>query len=67
MVRAVMRERVVESLMSEFSDRILLFVTHDSFVASRVSQVLDMAELNRAIPAPDTRAARSAVWRERVE
>ena len=42
------RERVVTNLIEEFRDRILLFVTHDRGIASRVSQVLDLARLSRA-------------------
>jgi ABC-type bacteriocin/lantibiotic exporter with double-glycine peptidase domain len=61
------RERVVDNLLSEFRDRIILFVTHDSFVASRVSQILDMADLNRARPSPDVRAVDVPAWPERVE
>jgi len=34
-------------LMEEFRGRILLFVTHDRGIASRVSQVLDLARLSR--------------------
>lgn len=41
------RERVVTNLMEEFRGRILLFVTHDRGIASRVSQVLDLARLSR--------------------
>jgi ABC-type lipoprotein export system ATPase subunit len=61
------RETVVNNLLTEWRDRIILFVTHDTFVASRISEVLDMAELNRAIVAPDARATRAAVARERIE
>jgi ABC-type multidrug transport system fused ATPase/permease subunit len=61
------RETVVNNLLTEWRDRIILFVTHDTFVASKVSEVLDMAELNRAIVAPDARATRAAVARERIE
>lgn len=42
------RERVVTNLIEEFRDRILLFVTHDRGIASRVSQVLDLARLTQA-------------------
>lgn len=40
------RERVVSNLLDEFKDRIVLFVTHDAFVASKVDEVLDMSALN---------------------
>jgi len=41
------RERVVANLIEEFRERILLFITHDRGIASRVSQVLDLAKLSR--------------------
>jgi subfamily B ATP-binding cassette protein MsbA len=37
------REQVVENLLSEFKDRILVFVTHDAFVMSKVNEVLDLS------------------------
>jgi ABC-type bacteriocin/lantibiotic exporter with double-glycine peptidase domain len=40
------RERVVANLRHVFKDRILVFVTHDSYVMSRVDEVLDMAILD---------------------
>jgi ABC-type multidrug transport system fused ATPase/permease subunit len=43
------REQVVAALREEFADRIILFVTHDSYVISQVDEVLDMAQLNRGI------------------
>jgi ABC-type transport system involved in cytochrome bd biosynthesis fused ATPase/permease subunit len=44
------REQLVRNLQEEFADRILLFVTHDAFVISRVDEVFDMAVVNRAVP-----------------
>lgn len=41
------REHVVANLIEEFRGRILLFITHDRAIASRVSQVLDLARLSR--------------------
>ncbi|MGN6285697.1 MAG: ABC transporter ATP-binding protein [Afipia sp.] len=45
------RERVVSNLLEEFKDRIILFVTHDAFVASQVDEVFDMSMLNGIEPA----------------
>ena len=44
------RKQVVDNLLWEFTDRIILFVTHDAFVVSRVTEVFDMAAINRAAP-----------------
>jgi ABC-type bacteriocin/lantibiotic exporter with double-glycine peptidase domain len=44
----VVRERVINNLLEEFHERILVFVTHDRWVISRVNQVLDLAALNHA-------------------
>jgi len=41
------REKIVSNLLEEFRERIVLFVTHDAYVASQVTQVLDMATINR--------------------
>lgn len=55
------RARVVDNLLDEFRDRIVLFVTHDVFVMSRVSQTIDMAAINRApIPASVEQASASS-------
>lgn len=40
------REQVVTQLLEEFKDRIILFVTHDPFVVSKVDVVINMATLN---------------------
>jgi ABC-type multidrug transport system fused ATPase/permease subunit len=37
------REQVVGNLLKEYKDRILVFVTHDSFVMSRVDEVIDLS------------------------
>ncbi len=37
------RERVVDNLLEEFKDRIVVFVTHDAFVMSKVDEVLDLS------------------------
>jgi ABC-type bacteriocin/lantibiotic exporter with double-glycine peptidase domain len=42
------RERVVANLLTEFRDRILVFVTHDEYVASKVDIVLRMDQINSA-------------------
>jgi ABC-type multidrug transport system fused ATPase/permease subunit len=39
----VTREQVVDNLLAEFHDRIVLFVTHDAFVVSRVDSVIDLS------------------------
>lgn len=39
------RERVVERLIGEFTERILIFITHDRSVISRVARVLDLGAL----------------------
>jgi ABC-type bacteriocin/lantibiotic exporter with double-glycine peptidase domain len=58
------RARVVDNLLAEFRDRIVLFVTHDAFVMSRVSEVIDMAAINRAAAeAAAERAASSGATR----
>ncbi|THJ19895.1 MAG: ABC transporter ATP-binding protein [Nitrospira sp. CG24E] len=44
------REQLVRYLREEFADRILLFVTHDAFVISRMDEVFDMAVINRSAP-----------------
>lgn len=40
---AVTREQVVANLMNEFKDRIIIFVTHDAFVISKVDEVFDFS------------------------
>jgi ABC-type multidrug transport system fused ATPase/permease subunit len=40
---AATREQVVGNLLTEFKDRIVVFVTHDSFVMSAVDEVLDLS------------------------
>lgn len=42
------RKVIVQNLLQEFRDRIVLFVTHDVYVTSQVTHVLDMAAINRA-------------------
>jgi len=42
------RDELVEKLLAEFKQGIVVFVTHDAHIRSRVDQVLDMAHLNRA-------------------
>jgi ABC-type bacteriocin/lantibiotic exporter with double-glycine peptidase domain len=42
------RESVINNLLEEFKDRILVFVTHDEFVTSRVDVILEMSRLNLA-------------------
>ncbi|MCX7308783.1 MAG: ABC transporter ATP-binding protein [Afipia sp.] len=42
------REKVVSNLRKEFSDRIIVFVSHDEFVATQVDHVFDMAAINFA-------------------
>jgi ABC-type bacteriocin/lantibiotic exporter with double-glycine peptidase domain len=42
------REQVVSNLREEFKDRIIVFVSHDDFVASQVDHVFDMAEISSA-------------------
>lgn len=51
------RARLVDNLLDQFADRILLFVTHDDYVCSRVSTVLDMSTLNRVPLGAAMRAA----------
>lgn len=48
------RAMVVTNLKKEFADRILVFVTHDSYVMSVVDEVLDMSALD---PSPHTEPA----------
>jgi ABC-type multidrug transport system fused ATPase/permease subunit len=40
---AATREQVVRNLLNEFKDRIVVFVTHDEFVMSKVDEVLDLS------------------------
>lgn len=42
------REQVVFNLREEFKDRIIVFVSHDEFVASQVDHVFDMAAISSA-------------------
>jgi ABC-type multidrug transport system fused ATPase/permease subunit len=42
------RQVIVRNLLEEFRDRIVLFVTHDVYVTSQVTHVLDMAAINKA-------------------
>jgi len=60
------REKLVCNLLEEFADRIVLFVTHDAFVASRVSQVLEMAQINKAMPGGGTEVAAPAIQRKQA-
>lgn len=43
------REQVVSNLQAALRDRILLFVTHDAFVADKVDQVFDMDATNSVV------------------
>jgi ABC-type bacteriocin/lantibiotic exporter with double-glycine peptidase domain len=61
------RGRVVDNLLDEFRERIILFVTHDSFVVSRVSNVLQMPMLVPPAGAADDRATEPAVTRYQVQ
>ena len=48
------RTRVVDNLLEECRDRIILFVSHDPFITSRVTHVLDIAHLNEGrLPVAD--------------
>lgn len=42
------RSRVVKNLRDEYSDKILMFVTHDASVIASVDEVIDMTSLNLA-------------------
>jgi ABC-type bacteriocin/lantibiotic exporter with double-glycine peptidase domain len=46
---AATREQVVENLLNEFKDRIVVFVTHDEFVMSKVDEVLDLSAQQNGI------------------
>jgi len=39
---ATTREKVIVNLLQEFKSRILVFVTHDEFVTSKVDVILEM-------------------------
>jgi ABC-type bacteriocin/lantibiotic exporter with double-glycine peptidase domain len=52
------RERVIDNLLEEFKNRILVFVTHDEFVTSKVDIIPEMRQLNAAVT-PDERAEAS--------
>jgi len=52
------REKVVNNLLDEYKSRILIFVTHDEFVTSKVDMILEMDRLNQAL-ASDERAEAS--------
>lgn len=43
---ATTRTALVDSLLTEFKDRLLLFVTHDAEVIARVDEVIDMSALH---------------------
>lgn len=49
---AATREQVVANLLDEFKDRIIIFVTHDAFVTSRVDEVLDLSSQQVSAIAP---------------
>jgi ABC-type bacteriocin/lantibiotic exporter with double-glycine peptidase domain len=40
---AATREQIIGNLLREFNDRILVFVTHDAFVMSKVDEVIDLS------------------------
>ena len=44
---AATRDQLIQNLLTEFRNGILLFVTHDAHIRSRVDEVLDIALLNR--------------------
>jgi ABC-type bacteriocin/lantibiotic exporter with double-glycine peptidase domain len=48
------REKLVQNLLEEFRSRIILFVTHDAFVMSRVDEILHLS------PAHETSAVKEA-------
>jgi ABC-type bacteriocin/lantibiotic exporter with double-glycine peptidase domain len=48
------REKVIDNLLRELRSRILVFVTHDEFVTSKVDVVLEMAQLNGSLAASDS-------------
>jgi ABC-type bacteriocin/lantibiotic exporter with double-glycine peptidase domain len=48
---AVTRQQVVANLIDEFRNRIIIFVTHDAFVMSKVDEVIDLSALqNEGVP-----------------
>ena len=57
---AVTREHVVSSLREEFRDRIIVFVSHDEFVASQVDQVFDMADISSIVESGSAASRESA-------
>jgi len=51
------REQVVSNLQATLKDHILVFVTHDAFVADKVDQVFDMEAIN-SVEIPDQALSR---------
>jgi len=51
------REQVVSNLQATLKDNILVFVTHDAFVADKVDQVFDMEAIN-SVKIPDQALSR---------
>jgi ABC-type bacteriocin/lantibiotic exporter with double-glycine peptidase domain len=43
---AMTREKVIVNLLQEFKSRVIVFVTHDEFVTSKVDVILEMEKLN---------------------
>jgi ABC-type multidrug transport system fused ATPase/permease subunit len=46
------QEKVIETILQEFSNKIVIFVTHDPQIEGRVDEVVDLAELNLALCTP---------------
>jgi ABC-type bacteriocin/lantibiotic exporter with double-glycine peptidase domain len=46
------REQVLESILSAYRDRILIFVTHDPQVIARVDDVIELRALGDRVPLP---------------
>ncbi len=40
------QDRVVESILREYADKIVIFVTHDPHIMKRVSEVVDLEKIN---------------------
>jgi ABC-type bacteriocin/lantibiotic exporter with double-glycine peptidase domain len=43
------RDRVVSNILAAYREKLVIFVTHDRHVASRVDTVFDLASLNQAV------------------
>jgi ABC-type transport system involved in cytochrome bd biosynthesis fused ATPase/permease subunit len=44
------KQHIVENIISEYKERIVVFVTHDQALAQRVDVAFDLASINKCVP-----------------